>query len=85
MEARYRLISRGSVYARRNPDDDGYGNGVRGFDQPWREPGSYAAYGSTAAYGSAGGAAGWSRDWFGGWHRDDQPGWQGQRRSVGNR
>jgi penicillin-binding protein 1A len=79
MDARYRLISRDSVYARRNPDDDGSGNGVRAFEQPWREPGGYAAF------GGADRSAGWSRDWFGGWHRDEQPGGQSQRRNFGNR
>jgi penicillin-binding protein 1A len=74
MEARYRLISRDSVYARRNPDDDGYGNGARAFEQPRRDPGGYA-----------GGAAGWSRDWFSGGHQDEQPGLQVQRRNFGNR
>jgi penicillin-binding protein 1A len=70
MDARYRLISRDSVYARRNTDD---GSGNWG---PWREPGGYSAY------GDSGRAAGWSRDWFGGWHRDDQPGWQTQRHGL---
>jgi 1A family penicillin-binding protein len=68
MDARYRLISRDSAYARRNTDDEGSGNWGR-----WREPGY-------AAYGDAGRSSGWSRDWWGGPRRDDQPAWQGQRR-----
>jgi membrane carboxypeptidase/penicillin-binding protein len=73
IEARYRLISRDSVYAGRDPDDDGSGNWG-----PWREPGGYAAY------GGAGRSGGWSRDWFGGWHRDGQSGWGGPRRGFWN-
>ncbi len=53
IEARYRLVSRDSAYARRiTPADDG----SSGWGQ-WREPG-FAA--------SAGRPGGWSRDWFGG-------------------
>jgi membrane carboxypeptidase/penicillin-binding protein len=75
MDARYRLISRGSAYARRNPDDEG--NRARAAEQPWREPGGYSDF------GSAGRSAGWSRDWSGGWRRNDQPGWrQGQQRGF---
>jgi penicillin-binding protein 1A len=82
IEARNRLVGRDSVYARRNPDDvysrhgapDDEGNGNWG---QWREPGG-------SSFGSAGRppAAGWSRDWFGGWHREDQSGGQGQRRGF---
>ena len=68
MDARYRLISRDSAYARRNTDDEGSGSWGR-----WREPGY-------AAYGDAGRSSGGSRDWWGGPRRDDQPAWQGQRR-----
>jgi penicillin-binding protein 1A len=70
IEARYRLISRESAYARRNPDDDGSWGA-------WREPGAFF-------FGSTGRSGGWSRDWFGGWRRDDQPRWQGQRRGFWN-
>jgi penicillin-binding protein 1A len=52
IEARNRLVSRDSAYARRGgPDEEGYGNWGQ-----WREPGGYA-------FGRSGG---WSRDWFGG-------------------
>jgi 1A family penicillin-binding protein len=67
-DARYRLISRDSVYARRYPDDEGVG----GFGQ-WREPGDYAAFGRPG---------GWSRDWFSGWRREEQPRWQAPRRGF---
>jgi hypothetical protein len=71
IEARYRLVSRDSSYARRNnPVDDGTGNWGQG-----REPGA-------AAFGSAGRSTGWSRDWLGGWRRDEQPGSQGQQRGF---
>jgi membrane carboxypeptidase/penicillin-binding protein len=72
IEARNRLISRGSVYARRSsPDDEGYGSWGQ-----WREPGGYS-------FGSVGRSPGsGSRDWFGGWRREDQSGWQGQRRGF---
>jgi len=71
IEARYRLISRERAYARRGtPGDDGND----GWGQ-WREPG-YSSYGSNGHPG------GWSRDWFGGYRRDDQSGWQGQRRGF---
>jgi membrane carboxypeptidase/penicillin-binding protein len=72
MDARYRLISRDSAYARRNTDDEG--NRARTAEQPWRDPNGYAAY------GDAGRSAGWSRDWWGGQRRDDQPAGQGLRR-----
>jgi membrane carboxypeptidase/penicillin-binding protein len=66
IEARYRLISRDSAYARRrNPDDAG----ARGFE-PWGNPDGYSSFGSTGRNG------GWSRDWSGG-----QP-WQAPRRSF---
>jgi membrane carboxypeptidase/penicillin-binding protein len=68
VDARYRLISRDSPYARRYPEDEGVG----GFG-PWREPGDYAAFGRSG---------GGSRDWFGGWRREEPPGWQGQRRGF---
>ena len=64
----YRLISRESAYARRNPDDDGSWGA-------WREPGAFF-------FGSTGRSGGWSRDWFGGWRRDDQPRWQGQQKPL---
>ncbi len=54
MDARYRLVSRDSAAPRRNPADDGSAPGSP-WGQ-WREPGSYAAYGS----------AGRSGGWFGG-------------------
>jgi penicillin-binding protein 1A len=82
MDARYRLVSRDNVYARRAPTEDRYGWGQ------WREPGSSAAGGYApggyapggyAAFGSGGRSASWSRDGAGGWHRADQPGWQPQR------
>jgi hypothetical protein len=70
IEARYRLVSRDSSYARRaNPVDDGTGNWGQG-----REPG-YAAFGNARF-------PGWSRDWPGGWRRDDQPAAQGQQRGF---
>jgi penicillin-binding protein 1A len=71
IEARNRLVSRESAYARRGtPGDEGSGNWGQ-----WREPG----YSSNDNNGRPGG---WSRDGFGGWHRDDQSGWQGQRRGF---
>jgi penicillin-binding protein 1A len=70
IEARYRLISRNSAYARRStPGDEGYGNWGQ-----WREPG-YSSYDNARPSGG-------SRDGFGGWRRDDQSGWQGQRRGF---
>jgi penicillin-binding protein 1A len=88
MDARYRLVSRDSasrenVYARRAPTDDASGWGQ------WREPsyvpGGYAPLapppaGGSAAYGSSGRSAGWSRDGAGGWRRTDQSGWQQPQR-----
>jgi membrane carboxypeptidase/penicillin-binding protein len=71
MDARYRLVSRDSAAPRRNPVDDGSAPGFAPWGQ-WREPGSYAAYGS----------AGRSGGWFGGWRADDQP--AAQRRSFWN-
>jgi penicillin-binding protein 1A len=68
IDARYRLVSRDSIYAKRSTDDEGSGDWGQ-----WREPGAYAL-------GSGGHSGGWSRDWFGGWRRDDQPGWQSQPR-----
>ncbi len=74
MDARYRLVSRDSAAPRRNPDDDGSAPWGQ-----WREPGGYGDFGST------GRPAGWARDgFFGGWRRDDQSGWQGQRRAFWN-
>jgi penicillin-binding protein 1A len=70
MDARYRLVSRDSIYAKRSTDDQGSGDWGQ-----WREPGAYAL-------GSGGHSGGWSRDWFGGWRRDDQPGWQSQPRGF---
>jgi penicillin-binding protein 1A len=71
IEARYRLISRDSVYARRStPADDGDGNWGQ-----WHAPG-YSSFDSNGRTGSS------SRDSLGGWHRDDQSGWQGQRRGF---
>jgi membrane carboxypeptidase/penicillin-binding protein len=73
IEARYRLVARDSAYGRRNSDDSGYrGVGSWGFGE------GYPSYGSSGyRYG------GWSRDdWGGGWHREDQPGWQPQRRGF---
>jgi membrane carboxypeptidase/penicillin-binding protein len=70
MDARYRLVSRDSIYVKRSPDDEGSGDWGH-----WREPGAYAL-------GSGGHSGGWSRDWFGGWRRDDQPGWQSQPRGF---
>jgi hypothetical protein len=71
IEARYRLVSRDSSYARRStPLDDGTGNWGQG-----REPG-YAAFGNARS-------PGWSRDWLG-WRRGDQPGSQGQQRGFWN-
>ncbi len=66
IEARYRLVSRGNVYARRNTDDDGNRNpGVSAPPQPYGyggNPYNNNAYGSTGRPGGFGGFGG-----FGGW------------------
>ena len=49
-EARYRLISRDSAYARRNPDD----NGTRGWGASQSKPDGYSSYGSAGRHVAAG-------------------------------
>ena len=63
MDARYRLVSRDSIYAKRSTDDQGSGDWGQ-----WREPGAYAL-------GSGGHSGGWSRDWFGGWQTQRRGFW----------
>jgi 1A family penicillin-binding protein len=73
IEARYRLVSRDSAAPRRS----GYDSGYRGFG-PWGYGDGYSSYGSSG-YAGPNRSGGWSRDTWGGGHRDDQSGWQPPR------